>query len=82
MATGDAPNAGATSFRGVLTAVTESTPIHYAGLMQRVIGIIVLILVLFWIISAPTSAAGTVNAVLADLRGAGRSVITFLDALV
>ena len=50
--------------------------------MQRVIGILVLVLVLFWIISAPTSAAGTVNTLLANLRGAGQSVVTFLDALV
>lgn len=62
--------------------MTESARIHYAGLMQRVIGILVLVLVLFWIISAPTSAAGTVNTLLADLRGAGQSVVTFLDALV
>ena len=69
-------------FAGVLTAVTESVPIPYAGLMQRVIGILVLVLVLFWIISAPTSAAGTVNTLLANLRDAGESVITFLNALV
>lgn len=50
--------------------------------MQRVIGVIVGILVLFWIISAPTSAAGTVNSILADLGAAGTSIITFLRALV
>lgn len=46
--------------------------------MQRVIGILVGVLILFWIISAPTSAAGTVNNILGDLASAGDSVILFL----
>lgn len=50
--------------------------------MQRVIGILVGVLILFWIISAPTSAAGTVNDVLAALASVGDSIITFLRALV
>lgn len=40
-----------------------------------------LILIVFWIVSEPTGAAGTVNAVLADLRDAGSSFVTFLQAL-
>lgn len=82
MATADTPNVAARPFTVVLTAVTGTVPVPYTQLMQRVIGILVLVLVLFWIISAPTSAAGTVNALLLNLRGAGNSVITFLDALV
>jgi hypothetical protein len=48
----------------------------------RVIGILVAILVVFWIISAPVTAAGTVNTILADLADAGNSVITFLRNVV
>ena len=50
--------------------------------MQRVIGIIVGVLVLFWILREPTSAAGTVNAVLGALASAGDSIIDFVRALV
>ena len=50
--------------------------------VQRAIGVIVLVLIVFWIIDEPTSAAGTVNTLLANLREAGQSVVTFLRALV
>ena len=50
--------------------------------MQRVIGIIVGVLILFWIISSPSSAASTVNNVLGDLASVGDSIITFLRELV
>ncbi len=39
---------------------------------------LVAILVVFWILSSPTTAAGTVNNVLGDLASAGNSVIVFL----
>ena len=39
------------------------------------------VLVLFWILRAPTGAAGTVNDILAALGSAGDSIITFLRAL-
>jgi hypothetical protein len=50
--------------------------------VQRVIGILVGVLVLFWIISAPMSAAGTVNNILAGLAAAADSVILFVRGLV
>lgn len=49
--------------------------------MQRVVGFAVLALVLFWIIDAPTSAAGTVNEILSILAGFAESIITFVRAL-
>jgi hypothetical protein len=47
----------------------------------RVVGILVAILVVFWIISSPLTAAGTVNTILADLAAAGNSLITFVRNL-
>ena len=46
--------------------------------MRRAIGVIVLILVLFWVISAPTSAAAVVNSILDWLAAAARSIILFV----
>ncbi|NMO90085.1 hypothetical protein [Actinomycetospora sp. TBRC 11914] len=48
----------------------------------KVVGILVAILVVFWIISSPTTAAHTVNNILADLASAGDSLITFLRGIV
>ena len=50
--------------------------------MQRAIGVIVGLLVLFWIVTAPVSAAGTVTAVLGGLASAGNSLVVFLQNLV
>lgn len=46
--------------------------------MQKAVGVLVAVLVVFWIISSPVTAAGTVNTVLGDLATAGNSVILFL----
>ena len=46
--------------------------------VQKVVGVLVAILVVFWIVSSPTTAAGPVNNVLSDLASAGQSVIVFL----
>ena len=43
----------------------------------KVVGVLVGILVIFWIISSPATAAATVNAILADLATAGQAVILF-----
>ncbi|MCD2193310.1 hypothetical protein LQ327_07910 [Actinomycetospora endophytica] len=50
--------------------------------MQKLVGALVAILVIFWIIDSPTTAAGTVNTILADLASAGQSVILFLRNVV
>lgn len=54
----------------------------YRAPVQRVIGILVGVLVLFWILRDPTSAASTVSSVLAGLASAADSVIEFLRDLV
>ena len=48
----------------------------------RVVGILVAILVVFWILSAPVTAAGTVNTILADLADAGTNLISFFRHVV
>lgn len=49
--------------------------------MQRVIGLVVAAIVLFWIIDQPGSAANTVNTILALLAAAANSIVRFLQAL-
>jgi hypothetical protein len=46
--------------------------------VKKLMGVVVVIFVLFWIISQPTSASGSVNSVLGNLREAGNSMVTFL----
>ncbi|GLZ46565.1 hypothetical protein Acsp06_27500 [Actinomycetospora sp. NBRC 106375] len=50
--------------------------------MQRVVGLIVLALVLFWIIDSPATAAATVTSILAILASFAESIIDFFQALV
>jgi hypothetical protein len=49
--------------------------------MQRVVGLLVAALVLFWIIDSPTTAAATVNDILAILLSVAESFVTFVRAL-
>jgi hypothetical protein len=46
--------------------------------LRKLVGFVVIIFVLFWIISQPGSASSSVNGVLANLRDAGSSVVTFM----
>jgi hypothetical protein len=50
--------------------------------MQRVVGLLVLALVLFWIIDSPTSAAATVTNILTLLAGFAAALVAFLLSLV
>ena len=50
--------------------------------LRKIVGFLVVIFVLFWIISAPGSAGGTVNGVLGNLRDAGESIATFIQKVV
>lgn len=50
--------------------------------MQRVLGLLALALVLFWIIDSPTSAAATVSSILTILAGFAESLVEFVRALV
>jgi hypothetical protein len=49
--------------------------------VKRAIGVVVVILVLFWIISDPEGAAETVSAILAALAAIAESIIVFLESL-
>lgn len=46
--------------------------------LRKLLGFLVIIFVLFWIISQPYGASGTVHDVLAELRDAGDSIVVFL----
>lgn len=50
--------------------------------MQRVVGLIVLVLVLFWIIDSPATAAATVTSILTILASFAESIVNFFQALV
>ncbi|MBV9314884.1 MAG: hypothetical protein JO100_14405 [Pseudonocardia sp.] len=45
--------------------------------LRKLVGFLLIIFVLFWIISSPYSASGSVNGLLADLRDAGHSMVLF-----
>jgi hypothetical protein len=49
--------------------------------MQRVVGLLVAALVLFWIIDSPTTAAATVTDILVILAGFADSLVTFVREL-
>jgi len=49
--------------------------------MQRVVGLLVAALVLFWIIDSPTTAAATVTNILAILASFAESLVTFVREL-
>jgi hypothetical protein len=50
--------------------------------MQRVLGLLGLALVLFWIIDSPATAAATVTNILVILAGFAESIIVFFQTLV
>jgi hypothetical protein len=49
--------------------------------MQRVVGLIALALVLFWIIDSPATAAATVTNILAILVSFAESIVLFFQSL-
>jgi hypothetical protein len=49
--------------------------------LRKLVGFVVVIFVLFWIISQPGNASGTVNGLLSGLRDVGQSVITFIGGV-
>ena len=62
--------------------MTDTPPPVTVWIMQRVVGLIVLALVLFWIIDSPATAAATVTSILAILASFAESIIDFFRALV
>lgn len=61
--------------------MTDTTAAITVRSMQRVVGLIALALVLFWIIDSPATAAATVTSILAILAGFAESFILFLTTL-
>ncbi|TDQ60756.1 hypothetical protein EV188_103258 [Actinomycetospora succinea] len=49
--------------------------------MQRVVGLLALALVLFWIIDSPATAAATVTNILAILVSFAESIVLFFQSL-
>ncbi|NMO92336.1 hypothetical protein [Actinomycetospora sp. TBRC 11914] len=64
-----------------LRVIGHSVDALYVPTVNRVIGVIIVILVLFWIISAPRSAAATVDAIFAGLASIAHSIIVFVENL-
>lgn len=50
--------------------------------LKKLVGFLVIIFVLFWIISAPASASGSVNGIVGNLKDAGNSMVTFMTNLL
>lgn len=50
--------------------------------MRRLVGLIVIALLIFWVIAQPDSAAATIQNIGAILRDAAESVIRFFTQLV
>jgi hypothetical protein len=49
--------------------------------VKRAIGVVVVTLALFWVITDPESAAAAVNAIFAALAAVAESIIVFLQSL-
>jgi hypothetical protein len=47
--------------------------------LKKIVGFLVVIFVLFWIISQPSNASGSVNGLMGNLREAGNSMATFIS---
>lgn len=50
--------------------------------LKKMLGIVAVVFVLFWIISAPTSASGSMNRMMSNLNDAGTSMTTFMGNLL
>jgi len=61
--------------------VTDTTAAVTVRNMQRVVGLLALALVLFWIIDSPTTAAATVTNILAILVSFAESLVLFITSL-
>lgn len=61
--------------------MTDTTALITVRNMQRVVGLIALALVLFWIIDSPATAAATVTNILAILVSFAESLVLFVQSL-
>lgn len=46
--------------------------------VKKLLGIVAVVFVLFWIITAPRSASGSLNHLMSNLHDAGSSMTTFM----
>lgn len=61
--------------------MTDAAAAVTVPIMQRVVGLLVLALVLFWIIDSPATAAATVTSILMILADWAAALVQFLRAL-
>lgn len=75
-----------------LHAVKKSLTRAYPGLqspgrwltvdLKKMLGFVAIIFVLFWVISSPSSASGSVNGIVGNLKSAGQSMVTFMNGVL
>jgi hypothetical protein len=49
--------------------------------LKKIVGLLAIAFVLFWIITQPASSAGVVQSVLGTLRDAAQGIATFLQSV-
>ncbi len=50
--------------------------------VKKLVGLLVIVFVLFWIISRPNDASGSVNTMLDNLKVAGNNLATFMSKIL
>ncbi|HZZ50928.1 MAG TPA: hypothetical protein VFE65_28895 [Pseudonocardia sp.] len=50
--------------------------------IKKLLGFVAILFVLFWVISAPGSASGSVNNMMTNLKGAGYSMTHFMGGVL
>jgi hypothetical protein len=50
--------------------------------IRKIAGFLVIIFVLFWIISTPAGASGSVNKLMTNTKSAGTSIVTFMQNIL
>jgi hypothetical protein len=55
---------------------------RWRSTVRRLVGLIVIALLVFWVLAQPDSAAGTIQSIVAILRDAAEAVIRFFTQLV
>jgi hypothetical protein len=50
--------------------------------LKKLLGFVAIIFVLFWVISSPTTASGSVTGIVGNLKSAGESMVTFMNGVL
>jgi hypothetical protein len=50
--------------------------------LKKMLGFVAIIFVLFWVISSPSTASGSVNGIVGNLKSAGQSMVTFMNGVL